>query len=255
MSNSNQQHSDNYTCTAGLSSNAAFIVAKAAYDHWQAADDKNAKELEQCRQTLDQWHKTKQAMDDFLKRRGRLYSGCTFDNYAIENANQRKVVDALRAYARQSRDFIPSGKNVLLIGPKGTGKDHLLVALAKACFMESGYHPEWCNGVDVLDSFRREAMSSYPSSFGCSFVATNILYVSDLLPPTGTLSENEQRRLFRVIDSRYSDRKSTWLSLNVQDGAEAEQRMGSQTVDRLRHDALVLFCNWESYRRVGDAIR
>jgi hypothetical protein len=51
------------------------------------------------------------------------------------------------------------------------------------------------------------------------------------------------------VDYRYSHRKPIWLTLNVADGAEAELRMGAQTVDRLRDGALVLFCNWPSYRK------
>ena len=38
------------------------------------------------------------------------------------------------------------------------------------------------------------------------------------------------------------------MTLNVADGAEAEARMVAQVVDRLRNDALILFCNWPNYR-------
>jgi hypothetical protein len=44
-------------------------------------------------------------------------------------------------------------------------------------------------------------------------------------------------------------RRPTWVTINTKGRAEAIGRMGAQIVDRLSHDAVVCFCNWESYRQ------
>ncbi len=55
--------------------------------------------------------------------------------------------------------------------------------------------------------------------------------------------------MFRIVDKRYRENRPTWLTLNVSSGAEAAERIGVQTYDRLRHSAMGLFCNWPSYRK------
>lgn len=55
--------------------------------------------------------------------------------------------------------------------------------------------------------------------------------------------------LFDLVDARYSRRKPAWVTLNCASRTEAEERIGVQVVDRLAHDALVVTCNWPSYRK------
>ena len=80
---------------------------------------------------------------------------------------------------------------------------------------------------------RRSASASFP----CSFV-----------PPKGDASQYNADVLMRIVDRRYRDCKPTWLTLNVLDGEEAERRLASPIVDRVRHGSLCLECNWPSYR-------
>ena len=79
-------------------------------------------------------------------------------------------------------------------------------------------------------------------------MVADVLYVSDLVPPTGALNERQQAELFRIVDYRYSNLKSIFLTLNVAKAQEAEGRLGAQSVDRLRDNALVIHCNWASKR-------
>ena len=171
------------------------------------------------------------------------------DNYVGKLPEQAKIVQQLRDYAANSNELIPKGKNVILLGPKGTGKDHLLMALAKEVLRCSGFCTKWENGCDMQQRFRESAASNRPTIPVIFDAPLDILWISDPLPPSGVLSEFQQTAMFSVIDARYSNLRPTWVTINVENGEEAERRMGAQTVDRLRHDALVLVCNWPSFRQ------
>jgi DNA replication protein DnaC len=184
--------------------------------------------------------------------RGRRYAGCTFDNYKITNDKQRKVVAKLRQYAADKSNF-QNGVGVVLFGTKGAGKDHLLMALAYEVVKNYGVCAHWVNGVTLHADLKRDDFNNKDNSWDWGDVnskpsKTPILWVSDPLPPSGALSEYQQRLLFQVIDDRYSQMLPTWLTMNVENGSEAEARMGAQNVDRLCHGALVIACDWESYR-------
>ncbi len=219
------------------------------------------------RDLLQRWRSAKSELDQVLKNRGARYEQCTFDNYECSNGDQKNAVDALKSYAANATDNLKNGKNVLLFGPRGSGKDHLLIALAKSVFSQTGEAIYWENGCDWFEHIRQSALnqSTRPQQVSKYWKIQKgyqareekieaecpIFCLSDPLPLTGSLSEFQQLSLFRIIDSRYSNLKPTWMSLNVVDGSEAEQRMGAQTVDRLKDGALVLFCNWASHRKAG----
>ena len=190
--------------------------------------------------------------NELRKSRGKRYAECSFDNYAITNDKQRRVVDALRDYAAD-RSNIENGVGVMLFGTKGSGKDHLLMALAREVVRNHGVCCYWINGVALHAELKRFDFDGINTNVTFGGINTKpsrtpILWTSDPLPPSGALSEYQQRLLFEVIDERYSKMIPTWLTLNVENGSEAESRMGAQTVDRLCHGALVLPCDWPSYR-------
>lgn len=186
------------------------------------------------------------ALESLRTSRGVRYRSCRFENYEIRHGAQREAVDLLLSYAADPAT-IETGAGVVLFGPVGTGKDHLLMALAHEVAHRQGIGTVWRNGVDIhADLKRADFDGSRPKDdlAGCP-----ILWVSDPLPPTGPLSGYQQLNFLGLIDARYSAIRPTWVSLNVADRAEAESRMGAQAVDRICHGALVLPCNWPSYRR------
>ena len=57
------------------------------------------------------------------------------------------------ATVRTLSSGVASGVNVVLAGPPGTGKDHLLTALMwQAC--KFGFSVEWVNGLDLFAEYR-----------------------------------------------------------------------------------------------------
>jgi DNA replication protein DnaC len=187
--------------------------------------------------------------EEFIDRRGTRYQDCQLSNYEVNHEEQAEVVAEIEAYLRDFESRVKAGVSVLLFGPAGTGKDHLLAAMMKAALWRYGRRIDWRNGIDLYGDVR-DRIGSDQSESGLirSLVKPDILAISDPLPPTGKLTEFQMQTLFRVIDGRYSNRKPTWVTLNVNKSREAKERMGAQVVDRLSHDALVAFCDWPSYR-------
>lgn len=200
----------------------------------------------------DRFTNAAKSWDRLKVRRGRRYEACKFGNYKANTPAQRQVVEYLECYAKNGEEEFMNGKNVILFGPKGTGKDHLLMALAFEFINWCGRSVSWVNGVDLMEDFQLVAMDKNRKHFSNDPDETpekcDVLWISDPLPPSGALSEFQQRALFQLMDRRYSDMRPTWVSINVANGAEAEARMGAQVVDRLRHGSLDCFCNWPSYR-------
>lgn len=202
----------------------------------------------------DRYSKAIYAWDRLKQRRGRRYEACRFDNYEATGSTQKEVVEKLSNYARSGETQFDQGRSVILFGPKGTGKDHLLMALAYEFIRWCGRSVAWINGVDLMEDFQLAALDKPTKHFGGYRESTpskcDVLWISDPLPPSGALSDFQQRALFQLLDRRYNDLRPTWLSINVASGEEAEARMGAQVVDRLRQEALYHFCNWASFRTV-----
>ena len=180
-----------------------------------------------------------------LARMGSRYAECSFANFRCERPEQQAVVERLERYDWLHRP------NVLLFGPKGTGKDHLLTALVRRAG-EGDLGVLWRNGLDLFGEWRDAVGSEERERDAIApLVGCDVLALSDPLPPSGALSEWQQQMLARVIDGRYRRMAPTWATLNVVSGEEADARLGPLIADRLRDGAVALFCNWPSYRRTA----
>jgi DNA replication protein DnaC len=186
----------------------------------------------------------------FREAIGKRYADCTLDNFETTLPEQEQVLAKLRDYVSDIRANVDLCRGLVLFGPAGTGKDHLLVGAAKVAIC-AGVYVEWKNGRDLCGQFRDAIKGESIRSEGGllrDLEAPDVLILSDPVPPTGRLTESQGDVLFRLVDARYRAMKATWATLNVSGGNEADSRLGSQIVDRLRHDALALFCDWPSYR-------
>jgi len=213
-----------------------------------AAADEHA-QAEERRHQRDEAEYRRETLARFLRSVGERYVDCTLASFQATTDPQRAVLAKLKAYADSLVDEVRRGAGVVLYGPSGTGKDHLLIGLGRLV-AEKGGNIRWANGADLFAEFRdaiggnvteREIVDKY--------TAPRVLVLSDPLPPAGTLTEFQTSVLFRILDKRYRDRLPTWVSLNVADGREAEQRMGVALVDRLRDGSIVCHCNWQSFRK------
>jgi DNA replication protein DnaC len=187
----------------------------------------------------------------YLASRGDRYKACRLASYEIYHDAQTPVVETLRAYATDMENNAADGRGIFLHGSSGTGKDHLLSAMARVAILRHGIGVEWISGQQLFGEIR-EAMDDESKASEASIIkrltSPSVLILSDPAPTFGNVSSHQGNVLYRIIDERYNRRKATWVSINVSNRKEAEEKLGGPIVDRMAHDAVVLPCQWPSYR-------
>lgn len=168
---------------------------------------------------------------------------------AANRPSQRDVWHQIESFAWDLPARMKTGGGLVLFGRPGCGKDHLAVAASYVAIMQHGYSAQWIHGLELFELARRLIrVDGDETAFVRDYVRPKILIVSDPIPPKGDASQYNADILMRIVDRRYRECKPTWLTLNVLDGEEAERRLASPIVDRVRHGSLCLECNWPSYR-------
>lgn len=194
-------------------------------------------------------------VDDLHRIAGKRLAAATLDNYIADRPEQKKILSDVRDFVANIRANVNSGEGLVLNGPSGNGKDHLLISAARAA-IQVGFIVCWKNGQDLLGEFRdRIGSDESEEALLAPMVSADVLVISDPLPPSGSLTDYQTSMIYRVLDNRYRDCKPTWCSMNVTSRKEADARIGVAIIDRLRHGALCLACNWPSFRKPMESLK
>jgi DNA replication protein DnaC len=196
------------------------------------------------------------AEKELLRAIGRRYVECTLENYMIDTTlqpvdqdRQQRAVREIRGFVDELPTQIDAGRNLILFGTVGTGKDHLMAVACKAA-AAADKTVRWRNASDVFTDAkatwgkRGESVDDILKPLQ----QADILALSDPIPAVGDIDAHEIRWLLSLIDKRYRDMKPTWVTLNAKDGADARRALSHQVIDRLQHNALVIDMKWNSYR-------
>ena len=216
-------------------------------------DEKNEAEARrrQARSDTDEAYRRGRLWESLSNAVGVRYAACTLDGFREYDPRQRAVLGDIRDYAASLAERVATGDGLVLMGRPGTGKDHLLAALMREATLDHGIEVHWINGQDFYGKARdrMDAEGESEAAMIAKLVKPKVLVISDPIPPVGPLSAFQMATLFRIIDGRYRQCRSTWISVNVVDDKEACERMGAAVVDRLTDGCLALWCNWESFRK------
>jgi DNA replication protein DnaC len=188
------------------------------------------------------------------RTRGKRYADCSLENFTYygtdeQQAMQRKTVDAIQVYCRDLQENITDSQGVFLFGPCGTGKDHLAAFVARVFIQVTAEPVRWVCGAELYQQLR-DSFDGKKSEGEVlrPYASTPLLWISDPLPVKGELSAFEAGALYRLIESRYSNRRPTLMTANLGPN-EADKQFGPAVARRLRETTLQLYCNWPSYRR------
>ena len=188
-------------------------------------------------------------LETLVRKLGHRYVWATLGNFEVyDEKAQRPVLDCLKAFARNMPERIAGGAGLILFGPTGCGKDHLLAALLKIAVAKHGFTAHWCDGVKLFAESRYAIGEDNEHALLRKLTTPQILALSDPVPPTGALTQFQACLLRDMVDQRYRAGLSTWLLTNLDQREAAEAALTGPLLSRLRHNSLQLLCDWGSYR-------
>lgn len=192
------------------------------------------------------------------------YEDCTLENFVITSAphekeaskNERKKLDVLTKLRKFGEDIVAltrQGQGIVLTGPEGTGKDHLMSAMLRVAAAQ-GLSINRVDGMSLYTSFKDVVIrAGKPAEkFIADLCNVDILAISDPVPFRGHASDFDIGLLQQIVNRRYCDKRPTWMTLNASSSAEAQEMLTAPVVARLRHDSATIKCDWPSYRKPGE---
>jgi DNA replication protein DnaC len=182
------------------------------------------------------------------RRRARFPAGKTFSSWA----ESRSSIPAQTQRALASLEWVRRAENVVVAGPQGTGKSHLLEALGHHA-VDQGLQVAWFSVEDLGAIIRRHRVDDTVSKAFAQLASMQLTVIDDigLLPISADAAEG----LYRLVDAAY-ERRSLALSTNLHPSGFdqlMDKTIASALVDRLMHHAHVVVTDGESVR-LADAL-
>lgn len=183
---------------------------------------------------------------------GKRHARCWFDNYEIGNdqySHGRKyALDVATAYARALKNNKADGRNLIMMGNVGTGKDHLAIAVMRAATVGLRLSSRLRRGSVICNECRQNLLHN-GKDVAYDLSQVELLVISDIEPnPLKPASEFEERALLELIDQRYTQMLPTVVTSNKKSKSEIADAIGKRAADRLFDNAETVVMEWPSYR-------
>ena len=152
---------------------------------------------------------------------GNLIDRQSFENFSLAHfANDPDLHARMERNVNAAKDFAKNfprvDKNLLLIGPTGTGKTHISTAIAKEV-IEKGYEVIYDSTQNIISAFEADKFKSgYNTSYepkGDKYLECDLLILDDL----GTEFSNQftVTCLYNLLNTRLNKGLSTVISTNL----------------------------------------
>jgi len=170
-------------------------------------------------------------------------TGKTFDTWDETTSS----IPAPTQRALRTLEWVGLHENLVVCGPSGTGKTHLLEALGHAA-IDAGHHVSWFSLETLGGLVHRHRADDTITRAIRRIMRADLIIIDDigLLPvPTETAEA-----LYRVVDTAY-ERRAIALSSNLHPAGFDElmpKGIANATVDRLLHHAHVVLTTGDSIR-------
>jgi len=164
-------------------------------------------------------------------------------DFGLQPSLDRRMITEL-----ETGRYLANATNVLLLGPPGVGKTHLVIGLGRRA-IELGWSCRFIHAADLVHQLIKAAQSGALEEALAHFGRPHLLIVDELgyLP----LERQAGHLLFHLVRRRY-EKGSLMLTSNQPIGAWGDM-LGDEVVatailDRLLHHSHVLTIKGESYR-------
>jgi DNA replication protein DnaC len=170
-------------------------------------------------------------------------TGKTFDSWD----EQTSSIPAPTQRSLGTLEWIDRHENLVVCGPSGTGKSHLLEALGHAA-IDHGAHVQWFSLETLGTLMHRHRADDTMNRAIRKIMRADLVCIDDigLLPVTSDTAE----ALYRVVDAAY-EKRSIALSSNLHPAGFDElmpKTIANATVDRLMHHAHIVITTGDSIR-------
>jgi len=170
-------------------------------------------------------------------------TGKTFDTWDTSAS----CIPAPTQRSLATLEWIDRHENLVVCGPSGTGKSHLLEALGHAA-IDHGAHVQWFSLETLGGLVHRHRADDTMNRAIKRIMRADLICIDDigLLPVTADTAE----ALYRVVDAAY-EKRSVALSSNLHPAGFDElmpKTIANATVDRLMHHAHIVITTGDSIR-------